>query len=130
MAQPLAHAQLDLDTWIARLETEPEWSERLRATARALAIRPSDLVLLVGTPEDFPRASKSAPLVRGHLVTVGRVADVPLTFPSAGRPSMNEAERAAHPGHAHAVIFAGPFVDSVRFRVPALVAPERDQHRD
>jgi hypothetical protein len=31
---------------------------------------------------------------------------------------MSEAERRAHPGHSHALIFSALAVDSVRFRVP------------
>jgi hypothetical protein len=75
-------------------------------------------VLLVGKPEDFPRARVGATIVRGHLVTVGRVIDVASLLPSATRASMGETERRAHPGHSHALIFGSGFVDPVRFRVP------------
>lgn len=119
MPAPRTIATADLAAWVARLETEPEWSERLRATASTLAIRPSDLVLLIAAPDDFPRARGAVPLLRGFLVTVGRVADVASTIPSAGLASMCEADRRAHPSHAHAVIFAGMFAEAVRFRLPA-----------
>lgn len=109
----------DLDAWVARLETDPAWTERLRALARLLGKRPSDLVLLVAPPDDYPRARPGAPIVRGFLVTVGRVTDVSAALPSALRASMAEAERTAHPGHSHALIFGSGYVDAVRFRVPA-----------
>lgn len=108
----------DLDAWVKRLETEPVWTERLRTLARSLGLRASDLVLLVGRPEDFPRARAGQTIVRGMLVTVGRVADVASALPSATRASMAEAERRAHPGHSHALIFGGLVVETVRFRVP------------
>lgn len=107
-----------LDAWATRLETEPVWSERLRDDCARFGWHPSDLVLLVGSPADFPSAARGASLVQGYFVTLGRVTDVPGALPSAYLASMAAAERRAHPGHSHALIFIAPIVEAVRFRVP------------
>ena len=107
-----------LDAWVARLENEPEWTAPLRALVRSLGKRPSDLVLLVARPDEYPRARPGATIVQGYLVTVGRAADVSSVLPSASRASLGETERRAHPEHSHALIFVGSIVETVRFRVP------------
>jgi hypothetical protein len=108
----------DLDAWVARLESEPEWTAGMRRLARVLGLRASDLVLLIARPDEYPRARPGATIVHGFLVRVGRASEVPDALPSALRASMGEAERRAHPGHSHALIFSALGVDSVRFRVP------------
>lgn len=114
-----AEQAAELAAWVTRLENEPVWSERLRDDCARFGWQPSDLVLLIGSPADFPSAARGAALVQGYFVTLGRVADVPGALPSARLASMAAAELRAHPGHSHALIFLAPIVEAVRFRVPS-----------
>lgn len=106
----------DLDTWKRRLEHEPEWTERLHHVSRSLQIAPCDLVVLIALPSEFPIAARDATIVRGHIVSLARVQDVATTFARVVRASMSAGARRAEPEFSHAVIFAPPDVDTVRFR--------------
>jgi hypothetical protein len=106
----------DLETWRVRLENEPEWTARLHHVSRSLDIPVSDLVVLIATPSEFPLAARDATIVRGHIVSLARVEDVACTFSRATRVTMDARQRRAAPEYSHAVIFAPPDVDTVRFR--------------
>jgi hypothetical protein len=107
--------------WTTELETDPAWTERLREVLRAIGGVPADLALLIGSVQDFPRAAKQGALVRGYVVSVGRVSDVLAQLPRATCPSMSAAERRLYPELCHAIILALPFyAEPLRFRVPLL----------
>lgn len=111
----------DLVHWARELESDPAWTERLRATLRAVGCPPADLALLIGAACDFPRAAVHGSHVRGFVVSVGRLADVLAQLPRATCPTMGAAERRKHPELCHAVILAMPFyAEPIRFRVPLL----------
>jgi len=111
----------DLVHWATELETDPAWTERLRATVRAVNCPPADLALLIGPVGDFPRAAAYGSHVRGFVVSVGRLADVLAQLPRATCATMSAAERRKHPELCHAVILAMPYyAEAIRFRVPLL----------
>jgi hypothetical protein len=84
----------------------------------------SELALLIGSPEDFPKSAEQGPQVQGYLVRVGRIAEVARTLPFVYCFSMIPSVRRKHPEFAHAVLLAPPFhAESIRFRVPADPLP-------
>jgi hypothetical protein len=112
----MQQAKTDLDTWKTRLENEPEWTERLHHVSRSLAIPVCDLVVLIAVPSDFPLAARDATIVRGHIVSIARAEDIAATFTRAMRVSMSARDRRAAPEYSHAIVFAPPELDTIRFR--------------
>jgi hypothetical protein len=110
--------QRERAAWVARLEKDPQWTERLREIARLFCLRCSDLVLLVATPEEFPLTATRADRIDRWIVTVGRVSDLGNALPTATRDTMSDRDRHAFPDHSHALIFFPPLIETIRFRVP------------
>jgi hypothetical protein len=110
-----------LERWRETLEREPQWTERLREEMRARECAASELVIVIGEPECFPRTALMGARVAGYFVIVGHVRELmENSMPVRLARTLADDDRRAHPRHAHAAIMHGPIGETIRFRVPLV----------
>jgi hypothetical protein len=108
--------------WIARLETDPIWTERLRAELAPGDVAPGDLVLVLAPAAHYPKAAQRAgdaehALRVGEWLAIATSVDevIDVMMPVNDRDALQAREPR---DQAHGLVLAGPRAVAFRFSVP------------